>query len=67
MVGRDPAGRGHPVEKRDLYDADHGKKVLSMAPGLERLNILPFRVAAYDKTQGLHFSQSSASTYRERD
>ncbi|XVF38304.1 hypothetical protein REPUB_Repub20aG0089600 [Reevesia pubescens] len=52
IVGRDPAGMGHPVEKRDLYDADHGKMVLSMAPGLERLNILPFRVAAYDKTQG---------------
>ncbi|KAF9686368.1 hypothetical protein SADUNF_Sadunf03G0151400 [Salix dunnii] len=52
IVGRDPTGMSHPVEKRDLYDADHGKKVLSMAPGLERLNILPFRVAAYDKTQG---------------
>lgn len=52
IVGRDPAGMSHPVEKRDLYDADHGKKVLSVAPGLERLNILPFRVAAYDKTQG---------------
>ncbi|KAK1409112.1 hypothetical protein QVD17_35637 [Tagetes erecta] len=51
IVARDPAGMGHPVEKRDLYDADHGKKVLSMAPGLERLNILPFKVAAYDKTQ----------------
>lgn len=44
IVGRDPAGMGHPLEKRDLYDADHGKKVLSMAPGLERLNILPFKV-----------------------
>uniref|UniRef100_A0A6V7QSN7 Sulfate adenylyltransferase n=1 Tax=Ananas comosus var. bracteatus TaxID=296719 RepID=A0A6V7QSN7_ANACO len=52
IVGRDPAGMSHPVEKRDLYDADHGKKVLSMAPGLERLNILPSRfVAAYDKKQ----------------
>ncbi|GAB4851023.1 Sigma1B-adaptin [Ancistrocladus abbreviatus] len=51
IVGRDPAGIGHPVQKRDLYDPDHGKKVLSMAPGLERLNILPFKVAAYDKTQ----------------
>ncbi|KAH6757177.1 ATP sulfurylase 1 [Perilla frutescens var. hirtella] len=51
IVGRDPAGMSHPLEKRDLYDADHGKKVLSMAPGLERLNILPFKVAAYDKTQ----------------
>ncbi|CAN7102725.1 unnamed protein product [Brassica rapa subsp. narinosa] len=52
IVGRDPAGMGHPTEKRDLYDADHGKQVLSMAPGLERLNILPFKVAAYDTTQG---------------
>lgn len=47
IVGRDPAGMGHPLEKRDLYDADHGKKVLSMAPGLEKLNILPFRVSAF--------------------
>ncbi|KAF9587399.1 hypothetical protein IFM89_002039, partial [Coptis chinensis] len=44
IVGRDPAGMSHPVEKRDLYDADHRKKVLSMAPGLKRLNILPFKV-----------------------
>ncbi|XP_041018761.1 ATP sulfurylase 2 [Juglans microcarpa x Juglans regia] len=48
IVGRDPAGMGHPTEKRDLYDPDHGKRVLSMALGLEKLNILPFRVAAYD-------------------
>ncbi|CAA7394881.1 unnamed protein product [Spirodela intermedia] len=51
IVGRDPAGISHPTEKRDLYDAEHGKKVLSMAPGLEKLNIIPFRVAAYDKKQ----------------
>ncbi|KAJ7552089.1 hypothetical protein O6H91_06G041500 [Diphasiastrum complanatum] len=51
IVGRDPAGMGHPIEKRDLYDPDHGKMVLSMAPGLDRLNILPFRVAAYDRTK----------------
>lgn len=51
IVGRDPAGMGHPIEKRDLYDPDHGKKVLSMAPGLEKLNILPFRVAAYDTVE----------------
>ncbi|CAL9075530.1 unnamed protein product [Musa acuminata var. zebrina] len=48
IVGRDPAGISHPTEKRDLYDPDHGKKVLGMAPGLEKLNILPFKVAAYD-------------------
>ncbi|KAL1820778.1 hypothetical protein DCAR_0417125 [Daucus carota subsp. sativus] len=51
IVGRDPAGMGHPTEKRDLYDPDHGKKVLSMAPGLEKLNILPFKVAAYDTVE----------------
>ncbi|XP_072996842.1 ATP sulfurylase 1, chloroplastic-like [Typha latifolia] len=51
IVGRDPAGMGHPNEKRDLYDANHGKMVLTMAPGLEKLNILPFKVAAYDKQQ----------------
>ncbi|EPS67908.1 hypothetical protein M569_06865, partial [Genlisea aurea] len=48
IVGRDPAGMPHPTEDRDLYDPDHGKKVLSMAPGLQRLNILPFKMAAYD-------------------
>lgn len=52
IVGRDPAGMGHPTEKRDLYDADHGKKVLSMAPGLERLNILPFKVL--ENFQSIH-------------
>lgn len=51
IVGRDPAGMGHPTEKRDLYDPDHGKKVLSMALGLEKLNILPFKVAAYDTVE----------------
>lgn len=44
IVRRDPAGMSHPFEKRDLYDPDHRKKVLSMAPGFERLNILPFKV-----------------------
>ncbi|GLT78617.1 hypothetical protein SLA2020_501460 [Shorea laevis] len=43
---------GRPVEERDLYDADHGKKVLNMAPRHERLNILLFKAVAYDKTQG---------------
>lgn len=53
IVGRDPAGMGHPTEKRDLYDPDHGKKVLSMAPGLEKLNILPFRVGIIPLLFGL--------------
>merc|ERR1711937_1107160 len=31
IVGRDPAGMGHPTEDRDLYDYSHGKRVLSAA------------------------------------
>lgn len=52
IVGRDPAGVPHPDTslKRDLYDATHGSRVLKMAPGLDELEIIPFRVAAYDKT-----------------
>lgn len=52
IVGRDPAGMKHPNGERDMFEPTHGKNVLSMAPGLENLEILPFRVAAYDKTIG---------------
>merc|ERR1712062_602345 len=33
---------------RDIYEPTHGGKVLSMAPGLAQLEIIPFKVAAYD-------------------
>uniref|UniRef100_A0A0K0DND3 ATP-sulfurylase domain-containing protein n=1 Tax=Angiostrongylus cantonensis TaxID=6313 RepID=A0A0K0DND3_ANGCA len=49
IVGRDPAGIQHPNTGDFLYEPTHGAKVLSMAPGLNQLHILPFRVAAYDK------------------
>ncbi len=53
IVGRDPAGMPHPdPPKRDLYEPTHGGKVLSMAPGLANLEIIPFRVAAYDMKAG---------------
>ena len=49
IVGRDPAGMPHPdPPKRDIYEPTHGGKVLGMAPGLERIEIIPFKVAAYD-------------------
>ncbi|KAG7271109.1 hypothetical protein CRUP_005662 [Coryphaenoides rupestris] len=48
IVGRDPAGMPHPVTKKDLYEATHGSKVLTMAPGLTSVEIIPFRVAAYN-------------------
>ncbi|XP_076998730.1 bifunctional 3'-phosphoadenosine 5'-phosphosulfate synthase 1 isoform X3 [Tamandua tetradactyla] len=49
IVGRDPAGMPHPETGKDLYDPTHGAKVLTMAPGLITLEIVPFRVAAYNK------------------
>ncbi|TGZ34266.1 hypothetical protein CRM22_011409 [Opisthorchis felineus] len=53
IVGRDPAGLPHPDGSGvDLYDPTHGAQVLSMAPGLPGLQILPFRVAAYDTKVG---------------
>ncbi|XP_043109392.1 bifunctional 3'-phosphoadenosine 5'-phosphosulfate synthase 2b [Puntigrus tetrazona] len=51
IVGRDPAGMPHPETKKDLYEPTHGGKVLTMAPGLTSLEIIPFRVAAYNKVQ----------------
>ncbi|GJD06655.1 ATP sulfurylase 2 [Galdieria sulphuraria] len=60
IVGRDPAGMKHPGTNRDMYDPWHGKKVLMMAPGLEKLEILPFQVAAYNlKSGGMEFFDSS--------
>lgn len=54
IVGRDPAGMPHPTKQTypdgDLFEATHGQRVLRMAPGLDMLEIIPFRVAAYDKT-----------------
>ncbi|VDI31813.1 3'-phosphoadenosine 5'-phosphosulfate synthase [Mytilus galloprovincialis] len=48
IVGRDPAGMPHPEGGKDLFDPTHGAKVLTMAPGLTQLEIVPFRVAAYN-------------------
>ncbi|KAL9857056.1 ATP sulfurylase 2 [Arabidopsis thaliana] len=63
IVGRDPAGMGHPTEKRDLYDPDHGKRVLSMAPGLEKLNILPFRLTIQSRRRWRFFDPSRAKEF----
>uniref|UniRef100_A0A8B9HGK8 3'-phosphoadenosine 5'-phosphosulfate synthase 2b n=1 Tax=Astyanax mexicanus TaxID=7994 RepID=A0A8B9HGK8_ASTMX len=51
IVGRDPAGMPHPETKQDLYEPTHGGKVLTMAPGLTSVEIIPFRVAAYNKVK----------------
>jgi len=61
IVGRDPAGMPHPdPPKRDIYEATHGGKVLGMAPGLTQLEIIPFKVAAYDmKARAMKFFDPS--------
>ena len=52
ITGRDPAGVKHPVTGNDLYDVWHGQKLLvhnkSMLQGVE---VLPFKVAAYNKVR----------------
>jgi len=63
IVGRDPAGIPHPDKSAtpdgNLYDAAHGARILSMAPGLQNLEIIPFRVAAYDtKTKKMSFFEA---------
>ncbi|KAG5310175.1 PAPSS synthase, partial [Acromyrmex insinuator] len=68
IVGRDPAGIPHPDKSAtpdgNLYDAAHGARILSMAPGLQNLEIIPFRVAAYDiKAKKMSFFE----TERQKD
>ncbi|XP_011648054.1 bifunctional 3'-phosphoadenosine 5'-phosphosulfate synthase-like [Pogonomyrmex barbatus] len=68
IVGRDPAGVPHPDKSTtldgNLYDATHGARVLSMAPGLQNLEIIPFKVAAYDtKAKKMSFFEAD----RQRD
>lgn len=59
IVGRDPAGMPHPDTGKDIYDPTHGRQVLSMAPGLAQLEIVPFQVlcsvalARYNGKKGL--------------
>ncbi|KAF5279491.1 hypothetical protein FQA39_LY05601 [Lamprigera yunnana] len=67
IVGRDPAGIPHPLGKEasldgNLYDGSHGGRVLKVAPGLNKLEIIPFRVAAYDtKHRKMDFFDPSRS------
>jgi 3'-phosphoadenosine 5'-phosphosulfate synthase len=52
IVGRDPAGIGHPELKgENLYDPFHGQQVLDLGKHLfhRTVEIMPFKVAAYNK------------------
>ena len=53
VAGRDPAGmKGSPLAVAhpddDLYDGNHGRYVLTMSPGQDPMNILPFGPVYYD-------------------
>jgi 3'-phosphoadenosine 5'-phosphosulfate synthase len=50
ITGRDPAGVKHPEQDKDLYDPWHGQKLLVHQKGkLNGVDVLPFKVAAYNK------------------
>lgn len=51
ITGRDPAGVKHPEkEGADLYDVWHGQKLLvHLKSMLNGVDVLPFKVAAYNK------------------
>ena len=51
ITGRDPAGVKHPEDStKDLYDVWHGQKLLlSVKQMLNGVEVLPFKVAAYNK------------------
>jgi len=52
IVGRDPAGMKHPGTQEDIYHMWHGQTMLQMAPGLSKMELLPFTFAAYDTKAG---------------
>jgi 3'-phosphoadenosine 5'-phosphosulfate synthase len=58
ITGRDPAGVKHPEDNtKDCYDVWHGQKLLTHVKGLlNGVEVLPFKVAAYNKTtQSMEF------------
>lgn len=52
IVGRDPAGMKHPGTGEDIYHMWHGQMMLQQAPGLQKMQLLPFTFASYDKKAG---------------
>lgn len=52
IVGRDPAGMKHPGTNEDIYHMWHGQQMLLTAPGLQKMQLLPFTFASYDTKAG---------------
>ena len=67
ITGRDPAGVKHPVEDRDCYDHWHGQKLLVHMKGmLNGVDVLPFKVAAYNgATQQMEFFNPAAPNAKD--
>jgi len=57
ITGRDPAGVKHPEQDKDCYDVWHGQKLLVQQKALLKgVEVLPFKVAAYNKkTSAMEF------------
>lgn len=52
ITGRDPAGVKHPeIEGKDCYDVWHGQKLLVHVKNMIGVDIVPFKVAAYNKKE----------------
>ncbi|CAM9795230.1 unnamed protein product, partial [Ectocarpus fasciculatus] len=69
VVGRDPAGmKGSPEAQAapddDLYDAEHGRYVLWMSPGVGSMKMLEFSQVYYDKKT---HTMTAPDTSREDD
>lgn len=63
VAGRDPAGMKGSAQAvanpdNDLYDPNHGRYVLTMSPGQDPMNILPFGQVNFVKKNSYIFSWS---------
>jgi 3'-phosphoadenosine 5'-phosphosulfate synthase len=64
ITGRDPAGVKHPEDPtKDCYDVWHGQKLLvHVKDMLKGVEVMPFKVAAYNKkTQAMEFFSPAAA------
>lgn len=70
ITGRDPAGVKHPEDSnKDCYDVWHGQKLLVQQKQLLRgVDVLPFKVAAYNKvTKQMEFFSPAAANKDDFD
>jgi 3'-phosphoadenosine 5'-phosphosulfate synthase len=63
ITGRDPAGVKHPeIKDKDMYDVWHGQKLLVHVKSMIGVDIVPFKVAAYNKkTESMDFFDNTCN------